>query len=94
MSKKLGYVDTSKCERIRVVADERIGSGSGVRIRLTIMDGNELVAFLDELYLSPFSQITRVYEVPGVKLAVDADALPGSGTGNDGVDVLIYGWVE
>jgi type III secretion protein HrpB1 len=88
----LGIVDTTKFSRIRVVADERIGSGSGVRIRLTIMDGNELVAFLDELFLSPHSQITRVYEVPGVKLSVDMDAFSGSAAGNDSVDVLLYGW--
>ncbi len=93
-SKHLGTVDTTKSERIRVVADERAGSGSGVRIRLTIMDGNELVAFLDELNLSPHGQITRVYEVPGVKLSVDMDALAGPGAGNDSVDVLIYGWIE
>jgi hypothetical protein len=93
-SKHLGIVDTTKCERIRVIADERVGSGSGVRIRLTIMDGNELVGFLDELQLSPHGQVTRVYEVPGVKLSVDMDAMAGAGAGNDSVDVLIYGWVE
>jgi type III secretion protein HrpB1 len=90
----LGRVDVSKCERIRVVADERVGSVSGVRIRLTIMEGNELVAFLDELHLIPHSQITRVYEVPGRKLSIDMDALPGIGKGKDSVDVLIYGWKE
>ncbi len=93
-SKHLGIVDTTKCERIRIVADERVGSGSGVRIRLTIMEGNELVAFLDEILLTPHGQVTRVYEVPGVKLSVDMDALAGIGTGKDSVDVLIYGWLE
>ncbi len=91
-TKHLGYVDTSKYERIRIIADERVGSGSGVRIRLTIMDGNELVGFLDQINLVPHGQATRVYEVPGVKLSVDMDALPGLGAGNDSVDVLIYGW--
>ena len=91
-SKNLGTVDVSKYEKIRVVADERVGSGSGVRIRLTIMEGNELVAFLDTISLTPHSQTTRVYEVPGTKLSVDLDALPGAGT--DAVDVLVYGWQD
>ena len=90
----LGEADVSKYERIRVVADERVGSGSGVRIRLTITEGNELVAFLDELVLGPHSQLTRVYEVPGKKLNIDMDAMPSGGTAKDGVDVLIYGWRE
>lgn len=93
-SKHLDYVDVSKYEKIRVVADERVGSGTGARIRLTIMDGNELVAFLDQINLAPHSQVTRVYEVPGVKLSVDLDALPGPNTAKDSVDVLIFGWED
>ena len=90
----LGEADTSKCERIRVVADERVGSGSGVRIRLTITEGNELVALLDEIVLAPHSQTTRVYEVPGKKINIDMDAMPSASKTPDAVDVLIYGWKE
>jgi hypothetical protein len=89
-SKQLGVVDVSSFERIRVVADERVGSGSGLNVRLTITEGNELVAQLDILSLTPHSQVTRVYEVPGTKLTVFADAAGGSGT--DALDVLIYGY--
>src|SRR5262245_65761585 len=92
-SKTLGTVDVHNFERIRVVADERVGSASNVVIRLTITEGNELVAQLDTLTLAPHSQITRVYEVPGTKLSVFADAV-GSGGGNASVDVLIYGYSE
>ena len=46
----------------------------------------------DLLALAPQQQTTRVYEVPGTKLSVFADAAGGSGT--DGLDVLIYGWKE
>jgi len=88
-SKQLGAVDVSKFSQIRVVADERVGSPTGVSIRLTITEGNELVAQLDVLALTPHSQVTRVYDVPGVKLTVFADAV--GGTGSDGIDVLIYG---
>ena len=91
-SKQLGVVDVSHYERIRVVADERIGSGTGISVRMTITEGNELVAQLDVLHLTPHAQLTRVYEVPGTKLSIYADAAPGSGS--DGLDVLVYGWKE
>jgi type III secretion protein HrpB1 len=88
-SKQLGAVDVAAYSKIRVVADERVGSGTGIRIRLTITEGNELVAQLDILSLTPHSQVTRVYDVPGTKLTVFADAVGGSG--QDAIDVLIYG---
>jgi hypothetical protein len=88
-SKQLGAVDVSPFSKIRVVADERVGSGTGVNIRLTITEGNELVAQLDVLSLTPHSQVTRVYDVPCTKLTIFADA--SGGTGSDGVDVLVYG---
>jgi type III secretion protein HrpB1 len=88
-SKLLGTVDVGPYSQIRVVADERAGSGSGVVIRLTITEGNELVAQLDTLQLAPRAQITRVYDTPAAKLSIYGDALAGSG--NDSVDVLIYG---
>ena len=89
-SKTLGVVDIHDCRQIRVVADERIGSPSNVVIRLTIMEGNELVAFLDSFVLAPHSQLTRVYDVPGTKLMISAEA-QGVGAGSDAVDVLLYG---
>jgi hypothetical protein len=91
-SKQLGIVDVSSFERIRVVADERVGSGTGVSIRLTITEGSELVAQLDVLHLTPHAQLTNVYEVPGSHLTIFADAAPGAG--NDALDVLVYGFKE
>jgi type III secretion protein HrpB1 len=58
-STKLGEVDVHTFERIRVVADERVGSAGPVVIRLTITEGNELVAQLDTLTLQPHAQLTR-----------------------------------
>jgi type III secretion protein HrpB1 len=72
-----------------VVADERVGSAGPVVIRLTITEGNELVSQLDTLTLQPHSQLTRVYEVPGNKLTIFADATGASGSSS--VDVLVYG---
>jgi hypothetical protein len=91
-SKTLGTVDVHTFERIRVVADERVGSANVV-IRLTMTEGDELVAQLDTLILAPHSQTTSVYEVPGTKLTVFADAV-GTGSGSATVDVLIYGYTE
>ena len=89
-TKNLGTVDTSRFDRIRLVCDERIGSTCNIFVRLTIMEGNELVAFLDTVLLTPHSQVTRVYEVPGTKLEVAIDGIGAANT-QGGVDVLIYG---
>jgi hypothetical protein len=88
-SKELGVVDVSKFERIRLVADERAGSRSNINLRLAVTEGTEVVAELDTVTLSPRGQLTRVYEVPGTKLSIFADAT-GSG-GTDALDVLLYG---
>lgn len=89
-TENLGIVDTAEFDRIRLVADERIGSTCDVIVRLTIMEGNELVAFLDEVTLRPHSQLTRVYDVPATRLEV---SIVGVGNPNTkgAVDVLIYG---
>lgn len=89
-SKTLGTVDTSRFDKIRLVADERIGSTCNVFVRLTIMEGNELVAFLDHVLLTPHSQLTRVYDVPGTKLEIAIDGV-GVATTQGAVDILIYG---
>ena len=87
-SMQLGIVDVSPYSKIRIVADERAGSGTGVSIRLTIAEGDELVAQLDVLSLGPHAQITQVYDVPGTRLIIYVDAIGGAGS--DAVDVLIY----
>jgi len=86
----LGSVDVSSFSQIRVVTDERGDSTSNVTILLTITEGNELVAQLDTLTLSPGSQVTNVYAVPGTTLTIYAQG-NGSGAGSDAVDLLIYG---
>ena len=88
-SKTLGTVDVHPFERIRVVADERVGSAGPVVIRMALTEGNELVAQLDTLTLQPHSQQTRVYEAAGTKLTIFADATGSSG--HSSVDVLVYG---
>lgn len=89
-TKELGTVEVSHFDKIRLVCDERIGSTCSVLVRLTIMEGNELVAFLDTVLLHPHAQTTRVYDVPGVKLNVAIDGI-GAPTTQGAVDVLIYG---
>jgi len=89
-SKELGIVDVSQFDKIRLVADERAGSTCNVLIRMTITEGNELVAFLDHLVLTPHAQVTRVYDVPCTKLSIFIDGVGAANT-KGAVDVLIYG---
>lgn len=89
-SKELGVVDVSQFDKIRLVADERVGSTCNVLVRMTITEGNELVAFLDHLVLTPHAQLTKVYDVPCTKLSIFIDGVGAAGT-KGAVDVLIYG---
>ena len=89
-TKLLGVVDVSMYNRIRLVTDERIDSTANINLRLTFTEGDELVAQLDTLTLTPHSQTTRVYDVPGTKLSIYADSVGTTGT-KASVDVLIYG---
>jgi type III secretion protein HrpB1 len=89
-TKLLGVVDVSMYERIRLVADERIDSTTNIILRLTFTEGEELVAQLDTIMLTPHSQITRVYDVPGMQLSIYADSVGTAGT-NGALDVLLYG---
>ena len=89
-TENLGTVDTSRFDKIRLVIDERIDSTCNVIVRLTIMEGAELVAFLDEVTLRPHSQLTRIYDVPATKLEVSIVGVGLPGT-KGAVDVLIYG---
>jgi type III secretion protein HrpB1 len=89
-NQNLGSVNVSGFEQIRVLADSRTDSTSNVVLLLTVTEGEELVAQLDTLVLTPGSQETRVYAVPGSQLTIFAQG-NGSGSGSDAVDVLIYG---
>jgi type III secretion protein HrpB1 len=89
-TKLLGVVDVSMYDRIRLVTDERIDSTSNIILRLTFTEGEELVAQLDTIMLTPHSQVTRVYDVPGTQLSVYADSVGVAGT-KGSLDVLIYG---
>jgi len=89
-TKLLGVVDVSMYDRIRLVTDERIDSTSNIILRLTFTEGEELVAQLDTIMLTPHSQLTRVYDLPGTQLSVYADSVGAAGT-KGSVDVLIYG---
>ena len=89
-TKLLGVVDVGMYDKIRLVTDERIDSTANIVLRLTFTEGEELVAQLDTIMLTPHSQLTRVYDVPGTQLSVYADSVGAAGTAAS-VDVLIYG---
>jgi type III secretion protein HrpB1 len=90
---ELGTVDVSPFTNIRVVADERVGGTTGVNLRLTITEDNgkdkEWVADLDEIGLTPHSEITRTYNTPGTMLTIFADKVDDNGAAI--IDVLVYG---
>jgi hypothetical protein len=83
-------VEVAQFDKIRLVADERVGSTCNVLVRLTITEGNELVAELDQVLLRPHGQVTRVYDIPGTKIQVSIDGIGAQNT-KGAVDVLIYG---
>jgi type III secretion protein HrpB1 len=89
-TKLLGVVDVSMYDRIRLVTDERVDSTSNIVLRMTFTEGEELVAQLDTILLTPHSQVTRVYDVPGTQLSIYADSVGATGT-QGSLDVLIYG---
>lgn len=89
-TENIGTLDTTMYDRIRLVAGEHIDSTCDVIVRLTIMEGNELLAFLDEVTLKPHSQLTRTYDVPATKLQVSITGV-GAANSTGAVDVLIYG---
>src|SRR5579863_1848515 len=89
-TKLLGVVDVSMYDRIRLVTDERIDSTANIILRLTFTEGEELVAQLDTILLTPHSQLTRVYDVPGSTLSIFADSVGPANT-KGSMDVLIYG---
>jgi predicted secreted protein len=90
----LGTLDTSRFDKIRVVAVNE-ASTCDVHIRLTIMEPEggkveERIASLDEFTLKPHNQLTRIYDVPATKLEVSMVGLGRPGTQAE-VEVLIYG---
>jgi type III secretion protein HrpB1 len=89
-SRELGTVDVASFDKIRLVVDERMGSTCNVIVRLTITENDEAVALLDHVMLTPQSQNTRVYDVPGSRIAVAIDGIGSAGTSAT-ADVLIYG---
>lgn len=88
-TKAIASLNTSRCARIRVVATERVGSPTNVTIRLILMQGEAQVAHLDALALNPRGEVTKVYEVPGIKLGLLAEAVSGQ-HGIDSFDLLVY----
>ena len=92
-TRALGRTVVDRYRQIRDIADERGGSANDIDVRLTLTEGDELVAQLDVLKLTPGLEVTKVYDVPGTKLTVFATATDTK-TGLSTVDVLVYGFVS
>jgi hypothetical protein len=90
----LGTVDTSRFDKIRLVATNE-ASTCDVHFWLKIMEPEggkveERIASLAEFTLKPHNQFTQVYDVPATKLEVSVAGVGRHGTKAE-VEVLIYG---
>lgn len=86
----LGKVEVASYSSIRVIASTRPDSAATATIQLILMEGDEqYLASLDSIVVPPTSTTTRVYQVPGRKLLIQA-AIDGS-SGSTSVDVIVYG---
>ena len=86
----LGKVEVASYSSIRVVASTRPDSAANATIQLILMEGDEqYLASLDSIVVPPTSTTTRVYQVPGRKLLIQA-AIDGN-SGSTSVDVIVYG---
>jgi hypothetical protein len=86
----LGKVEVAPYSSIRVVASTRPDSAANATIQLILMEGDEqYLASLDTIVVTPQSTTTKVYQVPGRKLLIQA-AIDGS-SGSASVDVIVYG---
>jgi hypothetical protein len=78
-SKGLGMIDVRPFSQIRVVAYENAGCPTNVQILLvfTTSSGNPQIGPLDTITLTPGSNVTRAYDVPGTFLQITIIALSG-----------------
>lgn len=93
----LGTVDTSRFDKIRVVATNE-QSTCDVHFWLRILEPEggkveERIASLAEFTLKPHNQFTQVYDVPATKLEVSVMGVvaPRKPGGTAEVEVLIFG---
>ncbi|MGC4096099.1 MAG: hypothetical protein QM706_03195 [Nitrospira sp.] len=86
----LGKVEVAVYSAIRVVASTHPDSTTNTMIQLILMEGDEqYLTTLDTIVVPAKSSTTRVYQVPGRKLLIEA-ATDGS-SGSTSVDVIVYG---
>ena len=86
----LGKVEVAVYSAIRVVASTHPDSTTNAMIQLILMEGDEqYLTTLDTIVVSPKASTTRVYQVPGRKLLIEA-VTEGS-SGSMSVDVIVYG---
>jgi len=88
-TKIIANIPTAGYKKIRVLADERIGSPTNVRFMVTITEGSELVGHILDFNLTAQSGRSFVLDVPGKAVAIQAQTAAGSG--NDAFDFLVYG---
>jgi hypothetical protein len=86
----LGSFQTSRYQRIRVLADCRFDSGTSVEILLTLIESGSAPGQLDRFTLGPSDDVQRVYEVPGTRIAVSVTPQDPGETAY--VDIWVWGY--
>jgi hypothetical protein len=86
----LGSFQTSRYQRIRVLADCRFDSGTSVEILLVLVEAGGAPGRLDRFALGPGDEVQRVYEVPGTRIAVSVTPRDPGETAN--IDIWVWGY--
>jgi hypothetical protein len=89
-STDLGSVQTTRYQRIRVLADCRFDSTSSVEITLVMVESGGAPGSLDRFVLAPSDSVQEVYEVPGTRILVTAD--PQQAGESCDIDVWVWGY--
>lgn len=75
---------------VRVVGGNRVVSEGAVTFKLIMKVDQVSFLVLDTVTVFPGEQFTRTYNVPGLGLAIKAEAEGGNGI--DAVDVAVFGY--
>lgn len=83
-------VDVSSFYTIRIAAGNRVVSEGAVTFKLIMKVEGVSFLMLDTITLEPGERFNRTYDVPGLGLAVKAEAERGAGV--DAVDLAVFGY--
>lgn len=85
-------IDVSEYSQIRVLARPHSYIAGDLKIILKLIEGTDAFFIIDSLNLfAPGNHPTQVYDIPGTKMTIFADARFQSSDDTIPIDVVIYG---